>query len=166
MLNQKETKQLSALLKKIDRPREGLPQPVFDALSKIVPFVACELVIKTKEGILLTWREDEWWKGWHFPGGLLRYRESLKERVEKIARKELGASITKHDFLFVKDCYQCVRGPIISLVFLCQIKTKPKSGEFFKKIPKDIIEDHKDLWERAENMKYRKIKKKDAEHKQ
>ena len=63
MLDQKETKRLSALLKKIDKPHEGLPQPVFDALSRLVPFIACELVIKTEEGILLVWREDEWWKG-------------------------------------------------------------------------------------------------------
>ena len=162
MLDQKETKRLSALLKKIDKPHEGLPQPVFDALSRLVPFIACELVIKTEEGILLVWREDEWWKGWHFPGGLLRYRESLEERLEKVAQKELGVGIAKPDFLFVKDCCQCVRGPIVSLVFLCQTKTKPKSGKFFKKMPKDIIKDHRDLWKKAKKIKSRKFNKKNG----
>ncbi|HEY4494840.1 MAG TPA: hypothetical protein VJC01_00090, partial [Candidatus Paceibacterota bacterium] len=61
MLTNKEIKKLVLLLAKIKNPHEGLPQPVFDALCGIVPFVACELVVVGKKGILLTWREDKWW---------------------------------------------------------------------------------------------------------
>jgi len=40
MINKKEIKQLVALLKKIDKPHEGLPKPIFKALTKVVPFTA------------------------------------------------------------------------------------------------------------------------------
>ncbi|MEK9154608.1 MAG: NUDIX domain-containing protein [Patescibacteria group bacterium] len=146
MLNKKEFKQLSSLLKKIKNPHEGLPQPVFDALLNVVPFFACELVIVGKKGILLTWREDKWWKGWHFPGGLLRYRESFDERIAKVAFNELGINIKKSKFLFLKNYDQGIRCHTISAVFLCKTDMTPKDGKFFEKMPKNIIEEHKELW--------------------
>lgn len=149
MLNKKELKQLTSLIKKIDKPHEGLPQPVFDALLNIVPFVACELVIKNKKGILLTWREDKWWKGWHIPGGLLRYRENFDERIQKVAWEELGVNITNYKFLFPINYSQGIRGHVVSLIFICETKMTPKDGKFFKKMPKDIIEAHKELWEKV-----------------
>lgn len=153
MLNQKEIKQLVSLLKRIDTPHEGLPQPVFDALCSVVPFVSCELVIIGEKGILLTWREDKWWRGWHFPGGLLRYRESLAERIEKTVWDELGTGVNSQKFLFTMDYYQSVRCHAVSLVFFCQTTTIPKQGKFFKKMPKNIIDAHKELWEKIK-LKY------------
>lgn len=152
MLNQKELKQLTALLKKIDKPHEGLPQPIFDALCDVVPFVACELIVKNKKGILLTWREDKWWKGWHFPGGLLRYRENFDERIQKVAWDELGVNITGYKFLFPINYSQGVRGHCVSLVFLCETNVASKSGKFFKKMPKNIISAHKELWVMIQDM--------------
>lgn len=149
MLSQKEIKHLVSLIKKIDNPHEGLPQPVFDILIKTVPFVACELVVADKKGILLTWREDKLWRGWHFPGGLLRYRERFEERIEQVAWKEFGVNVSSWKFLFPKDGSQGKRGHVVSLVFLCRTLMTPKSGKFFKKMPKNIIEEHKELWKRV-----------------
>jgi len=154
MLNKKELKQLVSLLKKIDKPHEGLPQPVFDALVKIVPFAACELAVVNDKGeFLLTWREDEWYKGWHFPGGLFRFRESFKERIKQVARKELGVNITKYKFLFVKDCSQSQRGHVVSLVYRCEAAKIPKRGQFFSKMPKNIIAGHEELWKMIKKCK-------------
>ena len=149
MLDKKELKQLVSLLKKIDKPHDGLPQPVFCALCDVIPFVACELVVVGKKGILLTWREDKWWKGWHFPGGLLRYRESFDERIQKVAFDELGINLTSYKFLFPINYSQGVRGHSVSLVFLCETAMVPKDGKFFKKMPKNIIEAHKELWDKV-----------------
>lgn len=156
MFAKKEIKQLTSLLKKIDNPQKGLPQEVFEALIKKIPFIGCELVIirnanisiptsQTGE-ILLTWRDDKWWKGWHFPGGLLRYGESFKKRLTEVAKNELGVNFKSHKFLFPINYNQCPRGHGVSLVFLCETKTKPKAGRFFKKMPKNIIREHKELW--------------------
>lgn len=152
MLKAKELKQLAMLLKKIKSPHEGLPQPVFNALCGLVPFVACELVVVSEKGVLLTWRADKWWRGWHFPGGLLRYRETFEERIDQVARKELGVNIAKCKFLFAKDCSQGARGHVVSLIFRCETAMAPKRGRFFKKMPKNIIEAHKELWEKVEKF--------------
>ncbi|MBU2260239.1 NUDIX domain-containing protein [Patescibacteria group bacterium] len=154
MLKEKELRQLVSLLKKIEDPHKGLPQPIFDALIKVVPFVACELAITDKKGrLLLTWRDDKWWQGWHFPGGLFRFRESFRERLEEVARRELGVGIKKYDFLFVKDCSQGRRGHVVDLVFRCETTKTPKHGKFFNKMPKNIIEDHKEFWKRIKKFK-------------
>lgn len=146
MLTSKEQEQLIALLKKIKNPQLGLPQPVFDALVKIVPFVSCELIIVNKKGILLTWREDKWWKGWHFPGGLIRYKESFEKRIQKTALSELGIRIKKYEFLFPINYLDSPRNHGISLIFLCMTDMIPNDGKFFKKMPQDIIREHKKLW--------------------
>lgn len=146
MLTKKETRQLSSLLKKIDNPHQGLPQTIFEALVKIVPLVACELVIVSKKGILMTWRKDKWWTGWHFPGGLLRYQESFNERIQKVAWDELGVQISSYKFLHEKNYTHSQRGHEVSLIFLCKTKMEPKNGKFFKRMPKNIIESHKELW--------------------
>ncbi|OGH71447.1 MAG: hypothetical protein A2921_04270 [Candidatus Magasanikbacteria bacterium RIFCSPLOWO2_01_FULL_43_20b] len=148
-----ELKQLVSLLKKIDNPHEGMPQPIFDALCGVVAFVACELVVVDKKrGILLTWRNDRWWRGWHFPGGLLRYRESFDERIQAVAWKELGVNVEDYKLLFTKDCSQGARGHVVSLVFRCETAMKPKHGKFFKKMPKNIIDAHKEFWIKFEKL--------------
>jgi len=152
MLKPKEVKQLSSLLKKIDNPHEGLPQPVFDKLINIVPFVACELIIVGKKGMLLTWREDKWFKGWHFPGGLLRFRESFDERIQKVAFNELGIHIKNYKLLFPINFTEGSRGHAVSVVFLCTTDMTPTDGRFFKKIPEDIIECHRELWEKVKKF--------------
>ena len=154
MLSEKESKQLSLLLKKIDNPHEGLPQPIFDALCDLVPFVACELaIVDKKKGVLLTWREDKWWHGWHFPGGLLRFRENFEERIERVAWEELGINLSKIKFLFPKNCNQGARGHVVSLFFLCETEMTPKKGKFFKKMPKNIIDAHKEFWKKIQELK-------------
>jgi len=123
-----------------------LPQAIFDALIKTVPFVACEIVLTGPNGVLLTWRKDKLWTGWHFPGGLLRFRERFEERLEQVAWNELGITLTGSKFLFAEDCSHGIRGHIISLVFLCTTAAAPKKGKFFKKMPKNIIDAHKEMW--------------------
>ncbi len=153
MLSEIEMKQLVELLKKIDNPGDGLPQPIFDEMVKIVPFVACELVFKSRDGrLLLKWRDDEWWKGWHFPGGLLRFDESFDKRIQYVAEQEVGVKVANFKFLFVENCNHAVRGHVVSLVFLCETETEPEDNKFFKDMPGDIIEGHKGLWKRVKDL--------------
>jgi len=154
MLNQQEVKHLVALLKKIDKPHEGLPQPVFEALVGVVPFIACELiVVDDKRGLLLTWRSDKYWRGYHFPGGLLRYNEGFDERIQAVAGNELEVHIKGFKFICPFNYTNGIRGHCVSLVFLCRTEMKPKTGKFFKIMPRNIIEEHKGLWQRMEKVK-------------
>ena len=142
------------LLSKIDNPQTGLPQPVFDALLQIVPYVACELlVVNDKNEVLMTPRDDVCGKGWHFPGGLLRYRESNKDRLEKVAENELGIKLSSQKFVFQTNFNKCTRGHIVSLIFLCKTNDTPKNGQFFKDMPENTIGAHKIIWGQIKEKK-------------
>jgi ADP-ribose pyrophosphatase YjhB (NUDIX family) len=148
MFTKKDEKNFLSAVKNIKNPEKGLPFSVFESLCEIVPFVGCEIIIQDKnKKFLLTWRNDKWWKGWHFPGGLLRVGETFEQRINKTAIRELGVKIKKTVFLKpINDGYKDSRGYGISLVFLCTPTQKPKVGKFFSKMPRDIIPEHKILW--------------------
>lgn len=152
MITPEEIEQLAVLLRKIEDPHSGLPQPVFDALCDVIPFIACELVVMNKKGeLLLTWREDQWWRGWHFPGGLMRYRETFDERINKMAMAEIGIHVKKYEFLFPINYDKSPRGPGVSLVFLSREESS-KEGQFFSAMPEDIIFEHREVWEKVRKI--------------
>ncbi len=150
MLTNKDIKNLKIIVDKIKQPEKGIEQAVFDILCKITTHVACELIVVNQLGeILLTFRQDNFWQGWHFPGGLLRYRESFESRLKKVTKLELGVKLKSTKFLFPQNYTQSKRGHDVSLVFLCELKSKPKIGKWFKQMPKNIISEHKELWKKV-----------------
>lgn len=138
-------------------PHLGLPKNLFNRIVKLVPFAACELVIMNKRGeFLLTWRDDKYWRGWHCPGGLLRFKEPFEERIQAVARHELGIHISSWKFMDVFNYLDDPRGHTVALVFLCKTPDVPKTGKFFKKIPKNILKHHRQYLERILKKKARK----------
>jgi colanic acid biosynthesis protein WcaH len=109
----------------------GLPLPVFLMISRLIPLFTVDLLIQDDRGrTLLTWRDDEHFgAGWHIPGGALRYKETIAERLHKCAEEELGARIT-----FVPepvaveeeiDPEQRTRGHNIALLYRCRLVSGP-----------------------------------------
>jgi colanic acid biosynthesis protein WcaH len=42
----------------------------------------------------LTWRDDGYCNpGWHIPGGIIRFKETIATRIKVVARYELGAEV-------------------------------------------------------------------------
>ncbi len=84
------------LEKQVPNPSEGLPDEVFFFISKTTPLVNVDLLIKDENGrTLLSWRNDQYaGKGWHVPGGILRFKETLETRVRKVAETEIGLDIS------------------------------------------------------------------------
>lgn len=153
MLTEKEKKELTGLLGKIEDPHKGLPQEVFEALVKIVPFVACEIIIMNeKKEFFMTWRADNWHTGWHFPGGLMRFRERFEDRLRKTAQRELGVDIIKYRFLLPINYLDSRHAHGVSLVFECISDKIPMEGKFFKRMPIDIIPDHEETWKIIEDI--------------
>lgn len=76
--------------------REGLAEEIFIAISTIIPIVNVDLMILDSQNrILLSWRDDEYFgKGWHLPGGCIRYKETMAERIQKTALNEIGTTVT------------------------------------------------------------------------
>jgi ADP-ribose pyrophosphatase YjhB (NUDIX family) len=122
-------------------PRRGLPEDLFLLASRITPMVNVDLLIKNDEGqTLLTWRDDGYWMpGWHIPGGIIRYQESMAERIHAVARTELGAEVAFEPApLAIKEIinpFRRVRGHFISFLYQCSLKSGPdhkrqsRSGE-------------------------------------
>ncbi len=83
------------LEKQVPNPSEGLPDEVFFFISKTTPLVNVDLLIKDENGrTLLSWRDDQYCgKGWHVPGGIVRFKETLETRVKKVAKGEIGVNI-------------------------------------------------------------------------
>lgn len=139
----------------------GLPEHVFIFASGITPMVNVDLLIKRTDGrTLLTWREDGYWKpGWHIPGGVIRYKETIADRLNRTALAELGAGL-KPNFIFF-GCKEFIhptrkaRGHFISLLYRCELagrpdlklkfrSGKPRPGQWawHEKCPKDLISVH------------------------
>ena len=79
----------------IENPKDGLPDEIFYFLSEVTPLVNVDLLIKDENGrALLSWRNDNYsGKGWHIPGGIIRLKETIIDRLEKVAFEELGTEV-------------------------------------------------------------------------
>lgn len=114
----------------IHDPTRGLPDPVFRLVSSITAMVNVDLLIRNARGqTLLTWRDDGRWSGWHVPGGIIRYKEKLADRVHAVAAGELGTTVRIVSRpLAVNEIIHPewkTRGHFISFLFECRLTGKP-----------------------------------------
>jgi ADP-ribose pyrophosphatase YjhB (NUDIX family) len=123
---------IAALVKHVPNPSMGLPDDVFYYISQTTPLVNVDLLIKDENGrTLLSWRDDPYaGKGWHVPGGIVRFKETLETRVQKVAEMELGVRDIRFDpvpiaFNQIIDRQRTIRGHFISLLYKCFL-----SGDF------------------------------------
>ncbi|EFC82768.1 NUDIX hydrolase [Parafrankia sp. EUN1f] len=72
----------------------------FEETYRRVPRLCVEVVIRQPDGVLLVQREIDPCRGqWHLPGGTVFFGESLPAAVVRVARRELGVSVTAGDML-------------------------------------------------------------------
>ena len=122
----------------IEDPRRGLPEDLFLFASRITPMVNVDLLIKNDQAqTLLTWREDGYWNpGWHIPGGIIRYQESIAERIRAVAWTELGAEVTFEAVpLAIKEIinpFRRVRGHFISFLYQCSLTDGPDNKQQYR----------------------------------
>lgn len=101
------------------------------AVSSLVPIVNVDLLVRDEQGrILLSWRDDPFFgKGWHLPGGCIRFKETMEERVRQTAMKELHAEviyerkpIAIRDVILEKDSeFPKLRAHHVAILFSCKI---------------------------------------------
>lgn len=116
---------VTALIEAVPDPSRGLPDNVFYYISRTTPLVNVDLLIKDENGrTLLSWRNDLYAGiGWHVPGGIVRFKETLETRIEKVAATEIGtavrfdpAPIALHQIIMEE---REIRGHFISLLYKC-----------------------------------------------
>jgi len=117
------------LEKQIQNPSSGLPEEVFFFISRLTPMVNVDLLIKDENGrTLLSWRDDSFaGAGWHVPGGIMRFKEKLEERVQKVAETEIGTVIEFDPVPVTINqviCKHDTRGHFISILYKCFLSNK------------------------------------------
>ena len=122
-----------------------------------VPRICVDLVIGNEKGILLTKRAIDPDKGkWHFPGGGIRFDETLSEAAKRIAKNELdieidlGKNIGHMEFLGEED--RQIRRHSISVVFFAKMITdkitlneEADEYSFFSEVPENTTIQHKEF---------------------
>jgi colanic acid biosynthesis protein WcaH len=158
-------------------PQLGLPDDIFYFISRSSPLMNVDLLVKdSKNRVLLSWRDDKYsGTGWHIPGGIIRFQESIKKRIDEVAKHELKGKVDfKKNPLAINEIIalkQKNRGHFISLLYSCQFiaeykidngNLSPKDAGFlkwFSKCPENLISWHEIYREFIESNKDKTINK-------
>lgn len=145
-------------------PEQGLGTDLFLLVSSLTPIINVDLFITDdKRRLLLSWRDDRYCgTGWHIPGGCLRFKEKLEDRIQLTAKTEIGCEVEfssvpiavseniANDYLTVVENHN-VRAHFISMLYKCRCLDPEKivncDGEhivghlkWFDELPKDYLE--------------------------
>jgi len=123
---------------------KGIGEELYLAISQLTPSINVDLIVKSDDGkkTLLTWRDDRYYgPGWHVPGGVIRFKEKLLDRVHKVARKELNGKLSRVDgpigFHEMFNNTRDVRGHFISFVYQVTLAHPPAEGQFADDVPQN-----------------------------
>lgn len=165
-MSKKELKLIATeLLSKNFDASNGLPEELFELVSSLTPIPNVDLLIIKDKKILLSWRDDQYYgKGWHLPGGCIRFGETMQNRILETAKKELKCTvefvpepIAVRDIIIKKNTNLSnpfVRGHNITILFKCflpdnYIINNDKLNEtdvgylkWFVKIPGNLLDVH------------------------
>ena len=109
-------------------PTVGLPDPLFYFVGRLTPFINVDLLIVKGNSTLLAWRDDIYCgKGWHIPGGIIRFRETIEQRIQAVAISEVGTEVILHSnepiaVNQIIDTSKKERSHFISLLYKCTIR--------------------------------------------
>lgn len=160
-------------------PVNGLPLDLFEFCTTMLPFINVDLIIQNKAGqILLSWRSDaHYGTGWQIPGGIIRMMETIDERIQKTAVREIGCKVSydKTPMLVGENIIrkhrdglqnQLERAHNIALLYDCKVpdgfvidnggRAETDEGflKWFDKFPEDLLDCHKGLKEIEKFMKW------------
>jgi colanic acid biosynthesis protein WcaH len=121
----------------------GLPVDLFLFVSRLSPLVNVDLLIQDERGrTLLAWRDDPFaGLGWHVPGGILRFKETMETRIRKVAETEIGIEVqvdpTPIAFHQLIHPERQTRGHFLSFLYRCSASSRfvPKNVGLTSKDP-------------------------------
>ena len=138
--------------------QDGLPDHLFKYVSSITPLVNIDiLLINQNNEFMLTWRDDGiYGPGWHVPGGIVRFKESVHRRISEVCRIELN--INNYTDLQLVQVNQIMnpdrdfRGHFISFLFSARVdlQSSPEQSDesgkplrgWFTSMPTPMIRQH------------------------
>ena len=127
----KKSTAIAILEDQIGDASTGLPEEIFYFVSRTTPMVNVDLLIKDETNrTLLAWRNDSLaGQGWHLPGGIIRFKEKIEDRLVKVAEIEVGVRVGYDpEPIAINQIIvdgRNTRGHFISLLYKCRL-----NGEF------------------------------------
>ncbi len=140
-----------------------LPREEFESIYTRVPRLCVDLIIKTQNGIVLTLRSIEPYKGfWHFPGGTVLMNEKIEDAAYRIAKEEVGVDIKIEQLLGYMEFHkENGNRYAVSLGFLVSITSGTlrgsEQGEEIQEaivIPSNIVPQHGDFLKKYLKMSF------------
>jgi len=138
--------------------KQYIPEKEFIKIYGRVPRFCVEVLVKTKNGIVITKRGIDPMKGyWHFAGGTVYLKESIEDAVKRIAREELNLDVDiikgVGELEFIYNHKQKGQAHMVSMAYICKAKdistikldrqgTKYMFCKFREDIPKRIVKEH------------------------
>lgn len=126
------------------------PQSDFDASRKYFAFSCVDLVVYMRGGFVLLRRRNSPYKGlWHLPGGIIHKGQTMLQKAEEVAKRELNCEVKVLEFIGVYENIHRYRHDV-SHCFLAKVLDEDhfleNSGmRIFKNIPNDTIPYHKSI---------------------
>jgi len=148
--SQDELKKVAAqAIHQIKEPEKGIGTELFEAVITIVPQTCIEAVVvdnlERPSKILVVWRDDQHYRGWHFPGGYIRFGQDFDETVRSVITRELGVPVKSFTDTEVKYSHLDSRGHTLGTIFLVELEGNPTQGQWFDHVPEELLEHHKDF---------------------
>ena len=128
---------MKKLIEKIEshvkNPSKGLPEDIFYLAGRLTPFINVDLLVQDDLGrTLLSWRDESLFENnlrsaWHIPGGIIRLRETISERLHKVAMNEMRGKLISFSKEPLKvgqfiDHYTKNRSHHIGLLYKCKLE--------------------------------------------
>lgn len=132
----------------------GLPVSPYGIFQKFMSKVVAsgiELLLIRNGKIFLTWREDNFFRGWHTPGSYIGPKEkTLEQTAQRIADREVaGITILKAEIVETVPHPESPRVYDISLLVLVQFEGEIREsggGRWFGEKPDELLDAHKSYW--------------------
>lgn len=137
-MNEKLAAAVTTLVEAVPDPSAGLPDEVFYYISRTTPLINVDLLIRDKNGrILLAWRDDQYCGcGWHIPGGIIRFKEEIGERIRKVSLSEIGTMVEYDpEPIAISEMIhrdRDLRAHFISLLYSCRLNDDLLPANFGK----------------------------------
>lgn len=156
ILSQEEWKNWTELTKRIRFVNGKIPIEAFYAyceafVSPVVEIVPYRIKNNILE-ILLIYRKDKYYDGFHLPGSVMVPGRTSKETLKFLIASELGNKVNtgKINFLKIDDKMKGAgigfdeRGQDLKLLYACEINGEVLGGKWFARenLPKNIIPEH------------------------
>lgn len=155
-LSENEWTEWTKLTKRIKFIDGKIPEEAFYAFCEAFVTAVIDLIpyrrLNNEVEILLIYRKDKYYDGFHIPGSVIVPGKTSKETLNSVIDVELGKDslVSKIDFVGIIDSMKGEgldldkRGQDLKLLYVCKVDGEVMEGEWFTKnnLPKNIIPEH------------------------